>query len=222
MPAVAPEEAPVAAHPLRLLAFLCDLALVYLFIALVEQASIFIAGISTQELYAIAQSDDVSQLRPYLATMHQLLAIKAAAFIFASIAFYVGFECSPLHATPGKLLVGLSVIHLVETAITPDSALKRYLVRSTPIWPSIILPNILGVSCIFRGLALIVALLVVFAAFFVMVAEPICVLVTSNRQALHDIFARTQVVRQTSTGFIGACSAFALMVIAAVMTHIIS
>ena len=115
------------------------------------------------------------------------------------------FECSNWSATPGKLLSGLKVARSDGSRMHVDTALSRFLLRTAPAWPALLCSFLMnGITPLLIGGLLIASVLIV-------IIDPLCVLFTGQRQALHDIMAGTRVIRAHPCGVLGAITTLVVM-----------
>lgn len=131
----------------------------------------------------------------------QAALTELALLVIVCLLFWLydaGLESSPARATMGKRALGLSVIDKYGRPISFGRATARHFVKFVPLFLSVI-PLYLSIESLTAGFVNVVALAVgVVGLIFLVcvVIELVMILLTRQKQGLHDLISGTLVVRR--------------------------
>lgn len=131
-----------------------------------------------------------------------LVSVIAALIvqILLSILYFPLFESSPLNATPGKLFFNLLVVNREAKPLSKKNAFLRAIAKGLPIVPMLIgvmLSVIAKTSSGDSQMIGLFALLGVGGTLVLSLLQYPMAAFTSEKQALHDLIAKTYVVRRS-------------------------
>ena len=118
------------------------------------------------------------------------LALYAIAFVLLWL-YFAGLESSPWQGTIGKRMTGILVTDIHGNRISFGRATGRFFVKVTPVFV-IVLAVVLAAAT--QLVALLIAITVVLL--IVLLLLGLVVALTQRKQGMHDLMARTIVVRR--------------------------
>lgn len=179
---------------MRLLAYLCDMALLSVAAIVLYRVLAAVAGIDLTKIAQAYSTQNRDVLLAMVEDIRLLALFNCIAYLVPGWFYFALFEGSNLQATPGKIFVGLIVAENGRKMEVDTSTKRFFLKNASTIVPMVLLTPLLGGGCFVGLFVPLIFLLVLGFAVFSLI-NPFFVFFTERRQALHDIIVGSTVIK---------------------------
>lgn len=189
-------------HFARFLSACIDLVL----LTVVSQITSFIAfklvRVDVNMLRSLRQQGELAIAMGLADQVTTLAAVAVASYAVPAMLYNILFEVSPFGATPGKIILGLGVQSRSGEILDLDQAIRRFAVKGgAAVFPLFLVSAATITGCGAMRLMFLLAL-VGFVVGIVTAVNPLFILFTREREALHDMIAGSRVVKRQDAGWV--------------------